>query len=350
MKKKKTTQSSPSRVILSVLCTLLGVILVVMLAGTVYAEYLLGLMNYETGDSTLPLLSQEEIAQIEQDMLDDQEMDPNFTGPDVSADEVEMATRPQEQIGDEDHITNILLIGQDTTEGPRARSDSMILCTFNKETNTITMTSIMRDMYVKIPGYKNNRINAAYNFGGMELLNETLAENFGLHIDGNVEVDFDRFTDIINLLGGVEIELTGGEASFINLKMEGKSSLKKGVALLSGEEALWYARYRGDASGDFNRTSRQRNLLSTLIEEYKSISISKMVGLLKDILPMLTTDLTKDEIVAYALEYFPMLTSGELVMQRIPVDGGYDMVMIDGMSVLRVDFEKNIQALADSLS
>lgn len=346
MANKRKKKSSGMRTFLGVASVLLGIVLTFSLLVTVYAEYLLSRMNYVPADETQPRLSQEEVDQL----TEPEEHDPEFTGPEYSGEEIDLGDTPDETIGGEenDNIVNILLIGQDTTDGTRARSDSMILCTVNREKNTITLTSFMRDMYVKIPGYKNNRINASYTYGGMTLLNETLKENFGIHVDGNVEVDFGHFEDIIDLLGGVTIDLTGAEAKYIN-KWVPSQVAKKGENRLSGAQALMYARNRSDAAGDFNRTSRQRTLLNSLIQEYKNSSITKIIGMLDDILPMMTTDMTKSEITGYATEFLPMLASAEIIMQRIPIDGAYKQVRIDGMSVLLPDIEKNVQALLDSL-
>ena len=103
-----------------------------------------------------------------------------------------------------DNIINILLIGQDARkEGERARSDAMILATVNKTDQKIILTSLMRDMYVQIPGYSDNRINAAYAFGGTETLDETIRVNFDIEVDGNIELDFSGFCDIIDFIGGI---------------------------------------------------------------------------------------------------------------------------------------------------
>ena len=98
-------------------------------------------------------------------------------------------------------IVNLLLVGSDQRGEESARSDTMLLVTYHRKTGDITLTSFLRDMYLPIPGHGSNRINAAYYEGGTELLDETLKENFGLHIDGNLEVDFSRFSEIIDLLG-----------------------------------------------------------------------------------------------------------------------------------------------------
>ena len=347
MSKKKTNASGGKRVALTVLCVVLGLVLVVMLGGTVYAEYLLGKLNYVDSSETLPTLSEAEIQALEQET---EELDPEFEGDVMDAEDVDWGDGPNVQIGGEDEgsIVNILLIGQDTRTGVRSRSDSMILCTYNTSKNTLTLTSFMRDLYVKIPGYNSNRINAAYAYGGMPLLDDTLYENFGVHVDGNVEVDFNQFSDIIDLLGGVEMELSSDEVYWINSNVPG-ANVKEGMNLLDGDEALMHARNRNNKDGDFSRTSRQRELLGALIEKYKNSKLKEMVGMLDDILPMVTTDMTKKEITTYVKDLFPMLASCEIVTQHIPVDGGYKNAVIGGAQVLVPDMEMNIEALVDSL-
>lgn len=346
----KTKSGSGKRTALTVLCVVLALVLAIMLGVTIYAEYLLNKINYVDNSVQQETLTQEELQQLEQQFQEeDAQNEEELEGPVLNEEDVDLGDGADVEIGAEDSIVNILLIGQDTRTGARARSDSMILCTFNKDQNTLTLTSFMRDLYVKIPGYKNTRINAAYAYGGMALLDETLYENFGIVVDGNVEVDFNQFASIIDLLGGVEMEITSNEASFINTWAT-DSHLKAGTRLLTGEQALWYARDRKDVDGDFSRTNRQRKLLVTLIDEYKSSSVTTMIGLLEKILPMVTTDLEKDEIVSYVTELFPLLTSCEIVTQRIPVDGGYYNAVINGAQVLVPDMDMNIQALVDSLS
>ena len=128
-------------------------------------------------------------------------------------------TTPEHEKADEilpaEGVVNILLVGQDRRPGEaakRSRTDAMILCTINKSTKTLTMTSFMRDVWVHIPGYYNNRLNVPYAKGGFKLLNETLDYNFGVSADYNVEIDFAGFMEAIDAVGGIEIELTSAEA------------------------------------------------------------------------------------------------------------------------------------------
>lgn len=346
MNNNKKQAPSSKRIALTVLCVVLGLLLVLMLGVTAYAEYLLGKVNYVDNSETLPSLSADELQAIQNET---EALDPDFTGPVMNEDDVVFSDADVNIGGEDDNnIVNILLIGQDTRTGVRSRSDSMILCTFNKSQNTLTLTSFMRDLYVAIPGYNKDRINAAYAYGGMPLLDETLEKNFGIHVDGNVEVDFKQFEQIIDLLGGVDMELTSGEVYFITRGVPG-SSVKVGMNHLNGAEALMHARNRNNIDGDFSRTNRQRALLSALVEKYKNSKLKDMVSLLDDILPMVTTDMTKKDITGYVMELFPRIADCEIVTQHIPVDDGYQNAVIGGMQVLVPDMTKNIQALVDSL-
>lgn len=356
MKKQNKNAPSSKRRGLIIACAVLGAILAVLLIFTGYTEYLLNKMHYVDKDATIPSLSAEEVEEIlsrtEATSADD-EPETEFTGPTMNAEDVELGTAGV-QIGLEDAIVNILLIGADYQDTDQPRSDTTMLVTFNTETNTLTMTSFMRDLYVKIPGYAKNKLNAAYSLGGMNLLKETLKENFGVHVDGIVEVDFSQFEKIIDLLGGIDLELTSQEASWINKKAG--SSLTEGVQHLNGKLAMWYSRNRtSNGGGDYQRTNRQRIVLNTLIETYKSAKLTTIIGMLDQILPLITTNMTKEEIVDYVVELFPLLMEAEIVSQRIPIgDGsskstGHVMTKIDEMSVLVPNIEMNVQYLLDTI-
>ena len=343
MAKKKKSQAA-LRSTLIVLSIVLGLVLALLVAGTVYADYLLGKVNYVDKDATTPTFSQEEIEMV---LNETEPEDPDFTGPELKEEDVVIETAPvlEEQ---SENVVTILLLGADRRKNEPARTDSIILCTLNKTQNTITLTSLQRDTYVRIPGHKSNRINAPYVWGGATLLEETLENNFGIEIDGYVEVDFSHFAKLIDLLGGIELEVTSGIANFIY--SESGTRVKTGMQLLNGEQALHYSRYRGTAAGDFDRTNRQRVVLSTLLNEYKNKSMTELLGLLDDILPMVTTDLTQDEVLGYFMDFFPMLASAEIVSMRIPQEGAYYQAKIDGMAVIVPDIAKCAEALHEILS
>lgn len=329
---------------LIILCIVLGIILALLLGVTVFAKSLLDRINYVTPEEQ-ETMSSEEI----QDFLEgEREEDGEATDPEMREDEVDWGGEVS-QIAQSDGIVNILLIGQDRRSGEtRARSDSMILCTFNTKTKTLMLTSFLRDLYVQIPGYGSSRLNHAYAWGGMTLLNKTLEYNFGIHVDGNVEVDFTRFSQLVDLLGGVEIELRSDEAKHINNGCGG--SLTAGLCQLNGEEALTYARIRKlDNQGDFGRTERQRKVVTALLNKFKDSSLSTILNLLNQALPMITTDMSQSQIVGYVTELFPLLSSTTFGSQRVPADGLYSNRSIDGMAVLVADMDATRQMLMNTL-
>ena len=340
---KTETKNKKLKIVLIVLVCVLAA---AVLAGAFFFDYLRGSMHYLGLGDTQPTLSQEE---IDAEQFGSGTVDPDaavIDGTDIDWGQV------YHKIGGDDNIVNILLVGQDRRPGEtRTRSDSIILVTFNRVKETITMTSFMRDMYVDFPGdYYDNRLNVAYYFEGLEFLNETLELNFGVVVDANVVVDFDQFRDIINLLGGVQLELTESEARYINTKV-GRECVTEGLNTLTGGMALWHARNRtSGGTFDFGRTSRQRDVLTALIEAYKDKSALEMVALLDDILGMISTDLTEAEVTNYFWALFPMLSKCEIITQGIPVEGGYYLATVRGMSVLVPDMEMNRQALVDSLT
>lgn len=323
------------------LCILLVLILLGLVFGYLYIDKMLGLMgSHPTAQETL---SSAEIQEIENQT---DPIDENFTGPVVDPTDVTWSTEPVDVV-DEEHIINILLIGQDRLPGQgRQRSDAMILCTLNTEKETLTMTSFLRDLYVQIPGYQDNRLNVPYVLGGMPLLKETLKHNFGVQVDGCIEVDFSQFEKIVDLMGGVDISLTAAEVN--HLYSQHGFALKEGMNHLNGQQALAYSRIRYIGS-DFGRTNRQRTVISALLEQCKDISISQMHNLLEGVLQLIATDMSNRQIMELAITGFPMLSGLQVKSQYIPAEGTYQFASIRGMSVIVADMEANRQILAESI-
>ena len=337
-------RKSGKRIALILLCTVLAAILTAMLGVTFMAHSLMNKMNRVDASDSSTISMQELEAYLEAEKEES-----GGSGPAISDADVDWGQTSTTLLGESDEVINILLIGQDRRPGEtRARSDSMILCTINREKKTIVLTSFMRDLYVQIPGYGNNRINASYAWGGMELLNKTLEQNFGVYIDGNVEVDFEQFSEIVDLLGGVPMELRADEAQYINIDTQ--SSLTEGFQQLNGKQALSYSRIRNlDADADFSRTNRQRKVLDALFRQVKDAGLVRLLGLLDEVLPMVTTDMGNGEILNYATKVFPVLSGSSISSQRVPADGAYQGAMIDGMSVLVADMDKTRQMLVDTI-
>ena len=247
-------------------------------------------------------------------------------------------------------LINILLIGQDQREeDSTARADSIILCSFYPEERQIIITSFLRDLYLPIPGHTDNRLNAAYAFGGMELLRQTIEDNFDISIDGCFEADFSHFPQIIDTLGGVTIDLRQDEAEAINKRVD--SALTEGIHCLTGEQALVYSRIRNlDLDGDLSRTTRQRKLITSLLNSYRNADLLTILSAVVDMLPMITTDLGKRQILVLAAKLFPLLETPAITSQRLPADGSYACEKIRGMDVLTADLELLRQQLHQSLS
>lgn len=324
---------------------MLGLVITVLIGSGVYARNLLKLRDALKPEETVPDL---QAARIAARTKAGQPTIPQLVLAHTAQPAPDYEATPLSDNSEKD-VVNILLVGRDADAGNGTRSDTMLLCSFNKRDDTITLTSFLRDLYVKIPGHHKDRINAAYAFGGIELLDETLLENFGVEVDGNVEVDFSDFREIIDLMGGVTMELTAAEARVINDHVRDKE-VTEGTHLLDGRQALAYVRNRKDADGDFSRTNRQRKLLRAMAQAYKSKKLTQMLGLMEDILPMISTDISAIELTNYALTLLPMLNSAQIKTQSIPVEDGFRYANVDGKAVLLPDMEKNIQALSDVLT
>ena len=243
-------------------------------------------------------------------------------------------------------VSNILLIGQDRREGQgRQRSDSMIICSLNKKTNKIILTSVMRDMYVPIPGYSDNRINAAYQFGGMELLDRVLEESLGVHIDANVEVDFEGFINCMAKIGNIDMQLNEEEAKYLN--DANGWNLQAGYNSLTPEQALAFSRVRYVGHSDWERTDRQRRVIISAFNNVKGLSIPELISLTDRIFPNVTTDMTNSEILGYV---YTVVTNKMTTIDsnRLPAEGTYTCETLrKGMEVLVPDLKANAECLKE---
>lgn len=235
-----------------------------------------------------------------------------------------------EPLNDE-KLVNILLIGQDRRPGEeRQRSDSMVLLSINPKTKDVAMVSFLRDLYVELPGdYSANRLNTAYALGGFELLKQTLRMNFGVSVDGCFGVDFDGFRDVIDAVGGVDIELSAPESEVVG------GGAVAGINHLNGEQALEYARIR-KLDSDFGRAERQRKVLSAAIASLKGSSLKEITALADRLLPCMTSDMSNSQIMSTLLYCYAVLNS-DIDTYCVPEEGMYRDENIDGMAVLVPD-------------
>lgn len=253
-------------------------------------------------------------------------------------------------------VVNILLIGNDSREnGEDGRSDAMILLTICPKNKTLYMTSLLRDMYVEIPGHDNNRLNAAYSFGGAELLMKTVEKNLDIQVDRYVQVNFEAFANLVDAVDGVDLELTSAEVEWVNAYLNEYNLLtgkdfgtdymdtsQEGLVHLNGPQALAYTRNRYIGT-DFGRTQRQRKVLSAVMHKLPK-AILHPGKLVDGLMPNLTTNLTKQECFRLSL-LAPYILTCDMEQNSIPKEGTYRDATIRKMAVLEVDFDANIQYL-----
>lgn len=239
-----------------------------------------------------------------------------------------------------DNVKNIALFGIDAEEGGVGRSDSIIIATIDTTHKKFKLTSIMRDSYVTIEGHGDDKINHAYAFGGPQLAIKTLNENFDLNIDDFIAVNFTTLPKIIDMLGGVTIDITSEEVSHI------PGIDTAGTYTLTGEQALAYSRIRYASGGDYVRTDRQRTVLSKVFEKVLSINFTQYPSLLSEILPMVQTNLDYSEILNLGNEVLKMGVT-TLEQERFPRDGYCEGKMIDKIYYLTFDKENTVQQLHD---
>lgn len=189
----------------------------------------------------------------------------------------------------------------------------------------LKMTSFQRDSYVYVDGYGYDKLTNAYAYGGPKLTIQTIESNFGVKVDRYAVVDYASFIDIIDVLGGIDLELSQDEIDYINYQLyKNKQSDTRttitdapGKVHLTGQQALWYARNRGldsseegigIAGDDWDRTSRQRKLLETMFNDMKGADLTQIISIVGKVGPLVTTNLKKDEITALVSHSMTYLT------------------------------------------
>ena len=250
----------------------------------------------------------------------------------VSVDTSDLSINYEEIQEFENHeeIINIALFGIDSEDGVAGRSDAIMVATIDPVHNKLKLTSIMRDSYVNIPDIGMDKINHAYAFGGPQLAIKTINENFGLDITDYMSVNFTSLPIIIDILGGVEINITDEEVSHI----PGINSA--GTYNLTGDQALSYSRIRYATGGDYVRTERQRTVLNALFNKASTLSVTALPGLLNEVLPHVQTSMNTSDILSLGTKALGS-ASNCLAQDRFPRDGYCEGTMIDGIYYLAFD-------------
>ena len=258
-----------------------------------------------------------------------------------------------------EEYTNIALFGLDTRQagslGKGNRSDTIMVASINNDTKDVKIVSIYRDSYLNLANDKYRKCNEAYSVGGPEQAVAMLNMNLDLKIDHYMSVDFLAVSEVVDLLGGIEIDVDEYEIEHLNnytvetSKVTGKKTqklTKTGLQTLDGVQATSYCRIRYTAGDDFKRTERQREVLETIAKKAKTMSVSQLDEIVKKVFPMCATNMTVDQLLAIAadgLSYNIVGTSG------FPFDVVTDSVGSAGSCVVPVDMEKNVTQLHNYL-
>ena len=321
------------------------------ISGVILFNYYYNLLDIQTEEQSIEFVSNEELHEETSDFFDGITEESASEGEEEKKEEIEEeAATPFEGMEVSEENFNIMVVGIDSRDNDyTGLTDAMILFSINPDTKKAVMTSFLRDMYVKIPGHGENRLNAAYAFGGTSLLSQTISQNFGIEVEDFAIVNFWLVMDVVDAFGGVEVNIESEEIEYLNgyldehnkllEKPEGTDYLTAedtGVRLLNGSQALGYARIR-HVGTDFGRTSRQREIISALSEKMKNMNILESNSLLeqKDLTTLLFMSLG---IKDYTIE-----------SMAIPVDNTWEYAKIRGMSVIEVDFEANAKAWRDKI-
>lgn len=239
---------------------------------------------------------------------------------------------------------NVLLIGSDS-RGDEGRSDALMIAHYNQTTNNVKIVSIMRDTYVDIPDYGMNKINAAFAFGGPELVRKSIKQNFDIDVNYYAIVDFEGFPKIVDLLApnGIEVDIPYEMSYGIGM------TLFPGEQTLHGDQLLAYVRFRHDRLSDFGRVERQQEVMTKVKEQISFQSLINLPKILGVAEAYIDTNIDNKTILAIGKGLMDGKSNGVDTL-RIPVASSFDNKQVKVGAVLDIDLEKNKSALEEFLS
>lgn len=241
---------------------------------------------------------------------------------------------------------NILIIGTDSRGEDRGRSDSLMVAHYDQKKKQPKLISIMRDSYVDIPGHGKDKINAAYSYGGIELVRKTLKENFDLPIEYYVTINFDHFKEAIDSLfpKGVTIDAEK------DLDLD-QVFIKAGKQKMDGNTLLQYSRFREDEEGDFGRIRRQQQVLSAISQQVTNVtSLGKLPKTTGKLLGYVDTNLSESTILSVGKD-FALGDTKKIETLAVPIDKTWEFNNnTPSGSVLELDTEANAKAIQTFLT
>ena len=250
----------------------------------------------------------------------------------------------------DDRIINILLIGCDANDYEGwLRSDSMIILSIDLENGKVKLISLMRDMRVKVAG-SYDKLNAAFAYDSSgQLLLDTIEENFLIHIDDFVCINYRAFKDAVDAIGGIYMTVDEKDIKAFNecIYDETQHFTEPGYQLLNGTKALAYCQMRAVGT-DVGRTARQRMVMTELLKMAKDMSLFEMKDLIEAVLPNLHTNMSQGELFYLALQAVSM-DGLSIEQMRIPMDNTWSDLVVDGRWYISFDHRKNVEALHEMI-
>lgn len=341
-------------------CIVLGVVLIS--GGVIYklGHDMYSSINYVADQDvktveTLP----EEVA--EETLSTEERMGVAVSSEELDSIHSKMSSLADVETKSDEEIYNMLLVGVDRRDKSwNGNSDSMILVSINKADNKVSMVSLMRDTYVNIADIGYKKLNAAYAYGGGPLLCQTVTDTFRIQVDRYVAVDFFDLIDIIDIIGGVDLEISAKEAEVANgyiLDMcnlmgidgsEHQIPSEGGMVRCDGVQAVAFARNRFVGNSDFERTERQRYVIQQLMAEAKQMSVAQMTEKMQAILGHVTMNIPETEIWSMITEV-PELLEYEFEMSRVPYDDMYEIIYVNSQDMLVPFWEDTLAKLQEQI-
>lgn len=249
-------------------------------------------------------------------------------------------------------ITNIALFGVDAPQGEIGRSDAVMILTIDNKHNEIKLTSLMRDSYVNVKGHGMTKLTHAYAYGGPELALNTINTNFNLNIDKFITVNFTSLPNVINKLGGIDMNITKGDLKYINGYIDSINNYDHtnsphitgtGMQHLDGVQATAYCRIRYDG-GDQRRTERQRRVITAVFDKIKNSPVTDYPGILNQLLPLVTTNISSNEFISLGKDIIDT-GANKINELRVPCDKHENGKLIKGVYYMTFDIPAETKEL-----
>lgn len=260
---------------------------------------------------------------------------------------VETESETFDPVDNNDGKKTILIVGKDRMDEGAERTDVVMIGQYDYMKKDMKLVSLMRDIYVEIPGYQNYKINAVYSLGGMELLRKVISHNFGLEVEEYVTVDYEAFTDTVDVINpdGIEIDVEKDMSEKID------TTLHKGVQQLNGQDLLAYARFRNDEEGDFGRVRRQQQVLSAIKDEVVSVGgVVKLPKIIGTGMGYVDTSMSNKEMYRM-IASFLVRGDKDIDSMTLPLENTYQFMDTSYTgNVIDMDFETNSEELKKFLN